>query len=97
MLESHQGLGLSDADFDALVEDLVKALDTLNVPEPEQNELLGLLGPLRGDIVEEAAPPTTMPQTGGAPNERSVWLALAVVLAFLVVVGWRQKASVPAT
>src|SRR6266508_878869 len=36
----------------ALVEDLVKALDKFNVKEKEKNELLGLLGPMKPDIVE---------------------------------------------
>jgi hemoglobin len=34
------------------VEDLVKALDKFKVPEKEKNEILGALGPLKGDIVE---------------------------------------------
>jgi hemoglobin len=34
------------------VEDLVKALDTFKVPAQEKEELLGLLGPMKKDIVE---------------------------------------------
>ena len=53
MKEAHQGMGISSADFNALVEDLVKALDNLKVGEKEKNELLGVLGPMKSDIVEK--------------------------------------------
>jgi hemoglobin len=52
MKEAHQGMGVKDADFGALVEDLVKALDKFKVGEQEKKELLGALGPMKGDIVE---------------------------------------------
>ena len=51
MKTAHKGMGISDADFNALVEDLVAALNKFNVPQAEQNELLGILGPMKGDIV----------------------------------------------
>ncbi|HEX5734406.1 MAG TPA: group 1 truncated hemoglobin [Blastocatellia bacterium] len=53
MKTAHRGMGVSEADFNALVEDLVKALDKFNVGETEKNELLGALGPMKGDIVEK--------------------------------------------
>lgn len=53
MKTAHKGMGITDADFTALVEDLVKALDKFNVGETEKNELLGALGPMKGDIVEQ--------------------------------------------
>lgn len=52
MKTTHTGMRISSADFSALVEDLVAALNTFKVPENEQNELLGLLGPMKSDIVE---------------------------------------------
>jgi hemoglobin len=52
MREAHRGLGVGNADFDALVEDLVKTLKKFNVPAREQKELLGLLGPMRRDVVQ---------------------------------------------
>jgi truncated hemoglobin YjbI len=51
MKTAHQGLGISDTDFIAFVEDLVKALDDFKVGMTEKNELLGALGGLKGDIV----------------------------------------------
>jgi len=52
MKTTHAGMKISNSDFGALVEDLVKALDTFKVPAREKNELLGLLGPMKKDIVE---------------------------------------------
>jgi hemoglobin len=53
MKEAHQGMGISTADFNALVEDLVWALDQNKVGEKEKNELLAVLGPMKSDIVEK--------------------------------------------
>jgi len=52
MKTAHQGMGVKDEHFNALVEDLIAALDQFNVPEREKNELLGALGPMKGNIVE---------------------------------------------
>lgn len=52
MKTTHAGMGITNAEFDALVEDLVAALNAHRVPEREQQELLALLGPMRKDIVE---------------------------------------------
>lgn len=51
MKMAHAGMKISDADFGALVEDLVKTLGRFKVPEREKNELLGILGPMKKDIV----------------------------------------------
>lgn len=51
MRSAHAGMGITDAEFDALVEDLVRSLDRFAVPAREQDELLGALGGMRGDIV----------------------------------------------
>jgi hemoglobin len=61
MRETHDGMGVTAGEFDALVEDLVATLDQFSVPKPEQDELLGLLGPLRADIVEVESPETGTP------------------------------------
>ena len=46
-------MGISNADFDALVGDLVATLNKFKVPEREKTELLSVLGPMRKDIVEK--------------------------------------------
>jgi hemoglobin len=51
MKTAHKGMGITDADFNALVEDLVKALDDNHVSAEAKNTLLGALGPMKGDIV----------------------------------------------
>lgn len=53
MKTAHLGMGLTNADFDALVEDLVKALDSAGVQQKEKDELLAVLGPMRAEIVEK--------------------------------------------
>jgi hemoglobin len=61
MRETHDGMGVTAGEFDALVEDLVATLDQFDVPMAEQEELVGLLGPMRGDIVEIESPETGTP------------------------------------
>ncbi|PYR70653.1 MAG: hypothetical protein DMF88_02220 [Acidobacteria bacterium] len=53
MKTAHQGMGISTGDFNALVEDLVGALDKFKVGAAEKNQLLGVLGPMQGQIVEK--------------------------------------------
>jgi len=53
MKTAHKGMGITDADFNALVEDLVKTLNKFNVPAKEQGELLGILGPMKPQIVNQ--------------------------------------------
>ena len=51
MREAHADMKISDADFDALVEDLAGSLDHFSVGPNEVRELLGALGGLRRQIV----------------------------------------------
>lgn len=51
MVDAHTGMNIQNVHFDALVADLVKALDFYNVGATEKDELLGVLGPMRSDIV----------------------------------------------
>jgi hemoglobin len=64
MKETHTGMGVTAGEFNALVENLVASLDNFGVPKPDQGELLGLLAPMKGDIVE-----TDSLQTGTALPE----------------------------
>jgi hemoglobin len=61
MRETHDGMGVTGGEFDALVEDLVETLNHFSVPKSAQDELLGLLGPMRSDIVEVESPETGTP------------------------------------
>ena len=65
MRETHDGMGVTAGEFDALVEDLVATLDEFDVPKAEQEELLGLLGPMRDEIVEIESPETGTPLPAG--------------------------------
>ena len=49
MVAAHKGLEITMADFNALVEDLVKSLDKFKVPAQEKTEVLDALGPLGKD------------------------------------------------
>jgi hemoglobin len=61
MRESHDGMSVTPGEFDALVEDLIATLSKFGVAKPEQDELLGVLGPMRADIVEVESPETGTP------------------------------------
>ena len=51
MPDVHRGMNVTDAEFTALVEDLVKSLDKFKVPAQEKTELLTTLGGLKPQIV----------------------------------------------
>lgn len=53
MSTAHAGMKITNEQFDALVGHLVATLDKFKVPDREKGELLGLLGPMRSQIVEE--------------------------------------------
>ncbi len=52
MKHAHEGFGIKDADFDALVEDLERAMDDYQVPWGTQTRFLAVLAPLKRDVVE---------------------------------------------
>jgi hemoglobin len=53
MKSSHQGMGITEADWNTAVGHLVATFDKFKVPERERNELLGALSGLKNDIVEQ--------------------------------------------
>ena len=61
MRRSHRNMGVTEGEFNALVGHLVDTLNHFKVPEAEQKELLGILGPLKGDIVEVKGDATGTP------------------------------------
>ena len=52
MKTAHAGMHIRSRDFNALVQDLGMALNKFKVPAKEQHELVALLAPLKGDIVQ---------------------------------------------
>ena len=53
MAESHRGQNVSRSDFNALVEDLIAAMDDLGIAVPVQNRLIARLAPMRGEVIEK--------------------------------------------
>ncbi len=51
MAEAHEGMDITEEEFNALVGDLVAALDKFKVPAKEKDDLLAILGPMQSDIV----------------------------------------------
>jgi hemoglobin len=51
MEEAHRGLHLKNADFNALVEDLQLAMDSVGVPFTVQNRFLARLAPMQREVV----------------------------------------------
>ena len=51
MVDAHRGMNVTDAEFTALVEDLVRSLDKFKVPAQEKGELLTALGGMKPQIV----------------------------------------------
>jgi hemoglobin len=51
MADAHKGMNVTDGEFNALVEDLVKSLDKFKVPAQEKGELLAALGGMKPQIV----------------------------------------------
>ena len=52
MTETHHNMGVTNGEFQAFVEDVVAVLDDFKVGKAEQDELLNILAPLQGEIVE---------------------------------------------
>ena len=53
MAESHKGQNVSRSDFNALVEDLIAAMDAQGISVPVQNRLIARLAPMRPDVIEK--------------------------------------------
>jgi hemoglobin len=61
MTQTHHNMGVTNGEFEAFVEDVVAVLDDFKVGKAEQNELLNILAPLRGEIVEVDSDQTGTP------------------------------------
>ncbi len=53
MKDAHTGMKIKEEEFNALVGDLIASLDRHSVPAKEKNELLGILGPMKAQIVAQ--------------------------------------------
>jgi hemoglobin len=53
MKDAHKGLEITNKDFDALVNDLAKAMDKNKVAEDDKNTILKVLETMRKDVVEK--------------------------------------------
>lgn len=51
MKQVHQGMNVSEQDFNLTVELLINAMTKADIPHPTQNKLLNRLAKMRGDII----------------------------------------------
>ena len=56
MKTSHEGLGITDDEWDVFVRIAIATLDDLGVPEPEKADFLACAAGFKGDIVEIGRP-----------------------------------------
>lgn len=52
MKQAHAGMGVTNGEFDAFMEDLAEVLQDFKVGRAEQDGLVSMLSPLRDEIVE---------------------------------------------
>lgn len=51
MIDTHAGMGVTEGDFNAIVENMMAAMDTAGIPLGPQNRLLARLATFRGEII----------------------------------------------
>jgi hemoglobin len=51
MLDAHRGMQITEAEWNATVQELLASLNRFKVPQKEQQELIALLAPMKPDIV----------------------------------------------
>jgi hemoglobin len=52
MKETHRGLGITDEEFDYVVEDLCETMTKYNCPEKEKEEMKAMLRTMRSQVVQ---------------------------------------------
>ena len=52
MVESHRGMGVNEADFNALVDTAIRAMNKAGYSVGTRNRLLARLAPLRGEVMD---------------------------------------------
>jgi hemoglobin len=70
MYTSHAKLNITNAQFNALAEDLYAAFDRVHVPYRLQNRVVALLAPMQKDVVKDhlVPPDVAGPGTGPPPK-----------------------------
>jgi len=63
MYTSHAKLNITNAEFNALAEDLYEAFDRVHVPYRLQNKVVALLAPMQRDVVKDHVVPQETPPT----------------------------------
>ena len=61
MAGAHKHVNIAEADFNALVEDLMWAMDQRQLPRATQNRLLRRLAAMQRDVVRRGPPPPEAP------------------------------------
>src|SRR2546430_9496785 len=64
MKVAHEGMGVTSADFDALVQDCVATFDQFNACQEERSAVLALVAPLKTEIVELTSTTVGTPRPG---------------------------------
>jgi len=54
--EVHRGMAITQREFNAVVEDLWRAMESLRIPTPVQNRVLARLAPMREQVVGQVHP-----------------------------------------
>jgi hemoglobin len=67
MYTSHAKLNITNAQFNALAEDLYEAFDRVHVPYRLQNRVVALLAPMQRDIVKDHLVPQDVAAPGTGP------------------------------
>ena len=78
MRTTHDGMSVTGGEFDALVDNLVATLDRFGVGDGEKEELLGVLGPMRSDIVEVESSETGTPLPDAYRNAPAITTGVPV-------------------
>ncbi len=52
IVESHKGMGVNEADFNALVDTAIRAMNKAGYSVATRNRLLARIAPLRGEVME---------------------------------------------
>jgi len=65
MKDAHQGMAVTDGEFNAMLEDLGASMDRFQVGSEEQHEVLDLLSGMRSDVVEVKSDSTGTPLPAG--------------------------------